>query len=219
MWQASFIAWSDQQPHGQVTVDADGATGNGTYQFNGIAANTSYTFRFCMGFASASDCFDIATGTTDAAGAGSGSFHFVPPSRWGTPASEYDGVFLLDLSGQRSLVTSWNVTSAATMFSAQLFRLSSADINSVGPTSGRVTVSGGVVHVQLRGARPSTAFDVGQQDTINSHSGHMLGTLTTDASGNADADFHSDQPGWAVTVSYTPPYQTPENYSTGFAIK
>ena len=202
IWQASLIdattTNSVRGAHGQVTINADNQSGNGTFQFSGQAKSAAYDVQYCYAPVSGTTCHVMTTSTTDANGAGSGSF-IIPTSQPWLDGRPWESVTIaIAFEGTQSLITAWTPTDATSAYSVPLYKtIGQADHP---PTSGRVSVSGAQVHVQIRGADPNTQYAASVVQQLGGSVGPGFGFVTTDGSGNADADLVMSVAGFGVQL-------------------
>lgn len=197
-FQASLIGQQDRKVHGSITADADGATGNGTFQFSGQAANTSYSLRVCDSPANP-NCPELVTGITDASGNGSGSFHIVDVSM-GPPYQT--GEFVIDINGSYVLLAAWSVTDSTSIYSTPLFQSwdSSGTVDPL--TRGRADTKGSNLHLTIAGALPNMSYSVFMSLKLGTAGGAApIGNFTTDNSGNADLTLTMPASGYGILIT------------------
>lgn len=197
-FQASLIGQLDRKVHGSITADADGPTGNGTFQFSGQASNTSFSLRVCDSPANP-NCPELATGTTDASGNGSGSFHIVDVPL-GPPYQS--GEFVIDINGSYVLLAAWSVTDATSIYSTPLFQNwdSSTPVDPL--TRGRADAKGSNLHLTITGALPNMSYSVSMSLKLGTAGGATpIGNFTTDNSGNADVNLTIPASGYGILIT------------------
>lgn len=180
--------------HGQISINLNGQTGDGSFRLIGSTPNDTYSLGFCEwpcptgrpGGASVGISEPI---NTDANGNASMTFHFPTAGTW-------SGLF--QLNGHMTVSSGFDMPANGLEFQSALFRcrdithtLDTGLPGSCGSdplTSGFITVSGTAVHVSLTGAAPSVSYAVhycGAQIWPCTR----LGTVTVDAHGDGSADF------------------------------
>lgn len=178
---------------GSVSVSAGGDV---TVQVTKAMPSTTYVGNFCQ-FPSndwsgrgLNPCFVLPSLTTDASGTGQLTFHFPKPGAW-------SGAFFFAVGGDTNSPTriDTNIVGTQVSLSAPLVPVTKA--NSGGapgaipageaqdPGTGSVSISGGNVILKLAGATPNANFIVSQSFSGGGSASQQIGTLTTDASGNA----------------------------------
>lgn len=203
VWQSSLIDASpspaQRSAHGQVTIDDTAPSGNGNFQFSGQSANAQYDVQYCYVPVSDSTCHVMLTATTDASGNGSGSF-VIPTSQPTLDGRPYETVVVaIAFSGTQTLITAWTPTDSTAVYSVPLYKTVAQGNDPL--TSGRASVNGNNIHVQIRSAIPNTSYTASLVQQLGGPSGNTLGSLTTDGSGNADADFAITAPGFGVHLT------------------
>ena len=200
-FQASLLGQQDSKVHGSITADADGATGNGTFQFSGQPANTSYSLRLCDSPANPR-CPELATGTTDGNGNASGSFHIVDVPL-GAPYQS--GEFVIDINGTYVLLTAWSLTDSTSVYSTPLFRAWDPGTSSTPGdqfTRGRADTHGSSLHLTIAGALPNMSYLASMSLALGTvGAGRPIGNFTTDNSGNADVTLTMPASGYGIVIS------------------
>ena len=176
------------QSPGHLTLDTSGK-GVLTMHDNGGMAGVAVTW---CNFPGTTGCFNIATFSGDANGNVNGSFTF--PNH-----GNFAGQFGLAVGNTDFFTSGWNIPNGSTPFSSTLLRASTitAGLGSSGTVgsdplaSGVVSIaaSSSIVHVEVHGASPSTAYTVALCFMGSGGGCQTFGSLTTNASGDASADF------------------------------
>jgi hypothetical protein len=203
VWQSSLIdavtTNGARNAHGQVTIDGDNQSGNGTFQFSGQAKNAAYDVQYCYAPVSSATCHVMMTATTDANGAATGSF-VIPSSQPWLDGRPWETVTIaIAFDGTQTLITAWTSTDSTAVYSVPLFK--TIGQSDQPPTSGRVTSSGSQLHINIRSATPNTRYNAAFIQQLGTASGGFLGTVTTDANGNADTDLVMSAPGFGITLT------------------
>jgi len=187
--QYQVTLFSGTDAHGQVTVDA---TGNVTMQVTGGTASTNYAAQFCPFPSTRYSCFALGSLSTDAAGAGSTTFHFPTPGTWSGDFTLTGGssVFSTQVAGNIGQVFFATLEPANMTNGQGIGRTANPPSTAQESGSGTLTVSGGTVHVVLNGAPANTTYAVVQCFPSDGPGCFQIGpfdgnTFTTDASGNA----------------------------------
>lgn len=210
---------------GSVTVST---AGDVTIQVTKAMPNTTYVGDFCQYPGSdystrgLNPCFGLQQSlTTDAGGNGQLSFHFPRSGAWA-------GEFFFAPGGDTnspSRITTDNTGPIGTL-SAPLVAMSKA--NSGGapgaqpatqePGSGTVMLNGGSVTVTLKGGTASATLLLIESFSDGGSASQQIGTLNTDASGNATGTFTALSSSGAIfAISRNVVAQT-ANLATGFTV-
>ncbi len=188
------VQWSSNVTGATGTVTVS-TTGDVSVQVSKAPPSMTFIGNFCQYPGSAfsglglDPCFALQQSfTTDASGNGQLTFHF-PKS------GPFTGSFNFAPGGDTnspSRITTDNIGTQVTL-SAPLVPLSKANTGGapgVEPTmqepgSGSVSLSAGNVAITLKGATPSSSYMVIQAFSDAGSASQQIGTLTTDAGGNA----------------------------------
>ncbi len=163
---------------GNITVDAAANDGRGSAHITTHAANSA---MYNLMFLSAGNPIVVANFQTDANG--NADFTFTFPVK-----GNFSGIFEVQQNGVQEFDAGINTTVAGVSFNAALLPAGSA------PGSGRITATGSSAHVTLTGGLPSHTFDVAVCGTQPTGACSPLGTLISDAHGNAAADIQLSSP-------------------------
>lgn len=186
---AALLSNADSSNHGQISLNA---SGGGSVQLQSVAATTNYSVEFCQFPNGTSNCFSVASATSDASGNTQSAFTF---SRSGT----WSGIFLLQPSnGGTAYDSNFPEPSSGTQYQNPLQRAGTVTGGTPsfwGPagsdplSSGFVTITGTIAHVTLNGALANASYTLNFCGNGGGSSCFAdLGTITTDANGNGAAD-------------------------------
>jgi uncharacterized repeat protein (TIGR03803 family) len=177
---------SNGTPQGQVTVSNTGVT---TVQLNQGPPSTTYTVQFCSAPAQLyPNCFTVGSVTSNATGGVNSAFTF--------PAGSWAGDFGLVVNGITEYSTSLTQGIPSTYYTT--LQLDST-VNGKGTwtqlstpppqdplQSGSLTLTaGGLIKIQLTGAKPSTAYTASQCPIYRGSDCYGMGNnITTNQNGN-----------------------------------
>jgi len=176
-----------QSAEGQITLDTSANNGAGNVQIvnNGgnIPANESMVLQFCPFPQNFMNCMNVTSLTTDSNGKANVNFTF--PQK-GT----FSGVFQFVSNGNQFLVTASGTSDGVNFKAAELPAGSvSGGIGSTtgnAPGSGTIAVTGTTPHLVLSGTLANHTFQLAKC-AVNGTC-IALGSVMTDAGGNASAD-------------------------------
>ncbi len=193
-WQASAMGVNSANATASFGSFAVDLNGNVTVQVSGVTPNTDFPIQFCPFPSTVYTCFDAgATLITDASGSGTLTFHFPKTGTWA-------GYFRANAGGN---INGFQFSTYDSNLGGETENLQKASATNpqgtCGPggcsgaaqdalASGSVTVTNMAAHLVLTGAAPDTTYDVGACGSGGSDCYHET-NVTTDASGNATADF------------------------------
>jgi hypothetical protein len=182
---------------GQVSVTSDGKV---TTQLSGATASTTFTEQFCPAPAQNYPCFNVGTVTSDASGNAKTTTPFTTSGTWA-------GDFELVVNGNTQYATNVPSSMETGVYSATLEPQATTNGNGTfvsgtpppqAPlTNGTLTLTNGMLQIQLTGSLPNTVFIAVEcpvnfgSDCYTLYSG-QTGTFTTDANGNASFSVQLD---------------------------
>lgn len=183
---------------------------NGDIRIDSTGNNqrVTYTVQFCPYPATTfSSCMDLGTFTTGSSGNSTFTTHFPKSGNWA-------GIFRIRDGNNIQTETAGSTTT----FNASVMQWVSA-ANGVGssyPGSGTLTVANGMAHVNLRGVAPNTTYNF-TVSYMGGSSSYQVGSITTDASGNATADISLTNSG-AAAVAIFSLSSSNGGYTSGFHV-
>ncbi len=179
-----FVGKTGGETDGSMMLNSNGT---GSASFQGVGANTTYSFSFCPFPGPYQGCPAIAVFTTDGSGNATVSFQMMQK---GT----FAGVFVAETPNNPFFDSGFLFSSNGDQYLSPLVRASAVSggvgtlvIGSEPLASGQVTMTGSAPHVVVQGAQPNTTYTV----TYCLNDGQTCGTagtLATDASGNGEVD-------------------------------
>lgn len=179
-----FTVGRNPAPVGTITLDNTANNGAGNMQASVASNNSTFILQFCPYPQNFSNCMNVTAITSDANGSVNANFVF--PAK-GT----FSGAFqVVDANGTQSQAAG-NGSSGVSFKSALLPAATiTGGINQTtgnSPGFGSAAVTGTTAHITLTGALPNHTFNTALC-SLSVGPCDILGNVTTDAQGNANAD-------------------------------